>query len=92
MAKKNRFKLSHNEPFFFEGDKGEYEIPPLDKLTYEDWKTVAELTNKKDVDTGVVLDAYKEFFLRICPELENEAIGDNQWFQFGTAYFRAMGE
>lgn len=92
MAKKKRFKLTHHEPFVFEGDKGEYEIPPLEKLTYAQWKDVAAIATGEEVDPGVLLVAYKAFFLKVCPELENEEVGDNQWIQLGSAYFEAMGE
>lgn len=92
MAKKKGFKLTHHEPFVFYGDNGEYEIPPLEKLTFEEWKDVAELVTHDDTDTKLILDSYKEFFLRICPDLANEEIGDNQWLQFGSAYFTSMGE
>lgn len=92
MAKKKGFKLTHHEPFVFYGDKGDYEIPPLEKLTYEQWKDVGAVATNADSKPGVILGAYKEFFLNVCPELKNEDIGDNQWFQFGSAYFEAMGE
>ena len=92
MAKNKRFKLTHHEPFVFEGDKGEYEIPPLEKLTYDQWKNVAAIATGAEVDPGVLLAAYKAFFLKVCPELESEEVGDNQWIQFGSAYFEAMGE
>lgn len=87
---RNSFKLKHHEPFTFEGDKGTYKIPPLEELAYEDWKDVAGLTRGSDMKK--TLDAYKAFFLRVCPDLEQEAIGDNQWLQLGGIYFRAMGE
>ena len=90
MAKAS-FKLTHNEPFEFIGDNGKYIIPPLDDLSYADWKGVAALAGGK-ADTKKILEEYKKFFLRICPELADEKIGDNQWIQFGTAYFAAMGE
>ena len=92
MAKPKGFKLKHNDPFIFYGDKGNYELPPLEDLGYDDWKDIADLTTKSDVDTKMLLEAYKEFFPRICPELSAEKIGDNQWLQFGNAYFDAMGE
>lgn len=93
MAKVKRFKLVHHEPFIFEGDNGEYQIPPLEQLTYDDWKDVADLlTNGAKTDTKKLLDAYKTFFAKACPELENESIGDNQWLQLGSVYFDAMGE
>lgn len=87
---KNSFKLTHHEPFIFEGDNGEYTIPPLEKLSYDQWKDVAALAN--GAGTKEMLDAYKEFFLEVCPNLKNEEIGDNQWLQFGSAYFESMGE
>lgn len=90
MAKKNSFKLKHHEPFIFEGDHGEYQIPPLERLAYEDWKDVSSLT--EETDTKRTLDVYKEFFLRVCPQLADEEIGDNQWLQLGSVYFTAMGE
>lgn len=89
--KKNEFRLVHYEPFVFVGDNGSYKIPPLDRLTYEDWKEVAELTTN-NATTKQMLKAYKAFFLGVCPELSNEQIGDNQWLQFGSAYFESMGE
>ena len=85
-----KFKLTHHEPFVFEGLKGSYEIPPLEKLTCDQWKDVAELST--GATTKQTLDAYKAFFLLVCPDLENEEIGDNQWLQFGSAYFESMGE
>ena len=90
MAKK-RFKLTHHEAFIFEGDKGEYEIPPLEQIPYRDWSKVAALINEGDV-TENLLDECKALFLKVCPDLENEEIGDNQWLMFGNAYFEAMGE
>ena len=88
---KNSFKLKHHEPFTFEGVHGKYKIPPLEKLTYDDWKDVASLSSG-EVDAKQMLDSYKEFFLRIVPDLGKEEIGDNQWLQFGSAYFESMGE
>lgn len=92
MAKTKKFKLIHHDPFIFEGDHGEISIPPLEELSYEDWKDVAaELTTGK-IGTKKLLDAYKAFFLHVCPELSGERIGDNQWLQLGSVYFEAMGE
>ena len=91
MTKRKGFKLVHHDPFMFYGDNGEYAIPPLEKLAYNDWKDVASLADK-DVGMEAMLDAYKAFFLAVCPELEDEDIGDNQWLQFGSAYFESMGE
>lgn len=91
MAKTKRFKLVHHEPFIFEGDNGEHTIPPLERLAYDDWKEVAELADG-NTSTKKMLDAYKKFFLKVCPELADEDIGDNQWLQFGSVYFEAMGE
>ena len=92
MAKKNSFKLRHHEPFTFEGDHGTYEIPPLERLSYEQWKDVAVVSTNADAKPEIVLTAYKEFFLNVCPDLKGEDIGDNQWFQFGNLYFESMGE
>ena len=91
MAKTKRFKLVHHDPFIFEGDNGEHTIPPLDRLAYDDWKDVADLANGS-ASTKKMLEAYKTFFLKVCPELADEDIGDNQWLQFGSVYFEAMGE
>lgn len=85
-----KYKLKHHEAFEFEGDKGTYTIPPLEQLAYDEWKGVASLAN--GADARQMLEAYKSFFLAICPELKEEEIGDNQWLQFGTAYFESMGE
>ncbi len=89
-ADKGSFVLKSHPAFTFVGEKGEYEIQALDSLAYDDWKEVASLGNSNDIKK--ILDAYKEFFLRVCPDLAQETIGDNQWLQFGNAYFEAMGE
>ena len=91
MAKRKTFKLKHHEPFEIEGELGTYEIPPLEKMAYDDWKDVAALLNG-DADMGNMLEAYKSFFLNVCPDIANEEIGDNQWLQLGSAYFESMGE
>ena len=91
MGKKRvAFKLTHREPFPVECENGTYEIPPLDRLAYEDWADVASL--RDDTDTKQMLEIYKSFFIRICPGLAQEDIGDNQWLILGTAYLEAMGE
>lgn len=87
-----KFKLKHHEPFIFEGDNGSYSIPPLEELTYDQWKGVASVSTNADADARIILAAYKTFFLEVCPDLENEKIGDNQWLQFGSLYFESMGE
>lgn len=91
MAKVKRFKLVHHEPFIVDGEHGEYTIPPLDKVAFADWKDVAALADGK-ATMEQMLTEYKAFFLRVCPDLADEEIGDNQWLQLGGAYFEAMGE
>lgn len=86
----SKFILKHHKPFIFKGDNGEYQIPPLEELSYDSWKDVAALAN--GADTKQILDAYKAFFLEVCPDLSKEKIGDNQWIQFGSMYFDSMGE
>ena len=92
MGKQKKFKLKRHDPFIVEGDHGDHEIPPLEKLSYEQWKEVAAISMNSESKPGIILAAYKEFFLRVCPELADEEIGDNQWMQLGAAYFEAMGE
>ena len=88
--KKSAFKLTHKEPFAVECEGGTYDIPPLDRLSYDDWADVASLTD--DTDRKQMLETYKTFFVRICPDLAGEDIGDNQWLILGSAYLEAMGE
>lgn len=91
MAKvKNSFNLSKHELFTINTPSGSYEIPALETLAYDDWKDVAAVSNGKDV--RALIRAYKEFFLRVCPALVNEGIGDSQWVQLGNAYMAYMGE
>ena len=92
MGKKVKtFKLKHNDPFVFEGDHGTYEIQPIEAFSYDSWIGVAEASTAGD--TKAMLEAYKDFFLKVaCPSLDAEQIGDNQWLQFGNAYFESMGE
>lgn len=91
MKKRETFKLKHKEPFAVECDGGTvYEIPPLDRLAYEDWADISQLGD--DADTKMVIDTYRAFFLRVCPDLEGEDIGDNQWVILGRGYLEAMGE
>ncbi len=89
---KNEYKLTHHEAFKFVGDKGTYEIPPVDKLEYDTWSGIAMMFDGRKTDVKKMLDNYKAFFLNVCPDLAAEDIGDNQWLQFGNAYFKAMGE
>lgn len=91
MAKVKRFKLKHHDPFIIDGDNGEHAIPPLEKIAFTDWKDVAALADGK-ATMEQMLAEYKAFFLKVCPDLEDEQIGDNQWLQLGGAYFEAMGE
>lgn len=89
MAKKNSFILTKHEPFTIVGNT-EHKIPPLEDLSYEDWKGVAALRN--GTDTKRIIEAYKAFFEAVCPELKDEPIGDNQWIMIGKSYFDYMGE
>ena len=86
----SKYILKHHDPFVFQGDEGTYKIPPLEELSYDSWKDVAALAN--GADPRQILDAYKAFFLDVCPDLAKEKIGDNQWIQFGSKYFDSMGE
>ena len=88
--KKAVFRLTHKEPFTVECENGTYDIPPLDRLSYDDWADIASL--RDDTDRRQMLEIYKAFFCRICPGLKDEDIGDNQWLILGTAYLEAMGE
>lgn len=91
MAKvKNTFNLSKHEAFKINTPSGSYEIPALEALAYEDWKDVAAVSNGNDI--GALIRAYKEFFLRVCPALASEGIGDSQWVLLGRAYMTYMGE
>ena len=90
MGKRNAFKLTHKEPFLVECEKEKHEIPPLDRLKYDDWADISQLPEA--ADTKQVIDTYKAFFMRVCPSLESEDIGDNQWVILGKAYLKAMGE
>lgn len=90
MGKQNTFKIKHNDPFIVEGENGKYEIPPLEKIPYCEWSDVAAVLNE-DVSQKM-LDTCKDFFLKICPNLKNEEIGDHQWIQLGTMYFETMGK
>lgn len=84
------FKLTKHEPFVIEGVHGSYEIPPLENLEYEDWKGIAEASQQSDFKKK--LDAFREFFIRICPDLEKEGLADNQCMALGTAYMMDMGK
>ena len=90
MGKKNVLNLTHKEPFTVKCENGMYNIPPLDRLKYDDWADIATLSD--DTDRKQMLEIYKAFFIRICPDLAGEDIGDNQWLILGSSYLDAMGE
>lgn len=90
MGKKTTYKLTHMDPFAVECDNGVHEIPTLDHLKYDDWADISQLPGT--ADTKQVIETYRAFFLRVCPSLENEDIGDSQWVKLGKAYLQAQGE
>ncbi len=88
---KNTFTLTKHEDFTVNGTQGTYKFPPLETLTYNDWKDVVALVrNGGKIPNQIV--AYRDFFTKLCPEIEQEGLGENQWLQLGTAYFDYMGK
>ena len=84
-------KLTYHEPFIVKAKGGEYAIPPLEDLEYEDWQIFEKFDNE-NLTVKETIDTYKEFFTKICPGLANEKIADNQWGRIGSAYLEEMGE
>lgn len=89
MKDGNSFKLKKHHTFVIDGEHGSYKIPPLEQLPYDVWKGIA---NASKYDTKRQIDAFRDFCIGICPEIEKEEIGDYQWLIIGKKYLELMGE
>lgn len=80
----NRFKLVKHGPFIVEGEKETYEIPHPQTLDLDLVEPLASLNEGSSAKERSKKS--KEFFLQICPELENEDISDYDWLSLMSMY------
>ncbi len=72
MAKVVNYKIRKRPPYIIEGEKGEYQIPPAEKLDFEDGLLFDKLN--KEPDPIKRAEMAKSFLLKYAPALENEDI------------------
>ena len=85
------YQIKEKDPFIIKGKKGkEYKIPIIDGLDIDAFEI---LVRYNETDNAVEkVKVCKEFFLHIAPELENEKIGDVEYFKIFEEYNKAKTE
>ena len=82
------YQIKEEEPYIITGKKGqEYQIPQLNGLGIDDFAQLVRYNETKDVIEKIKI--CKEFFLTLAPELENEQIGDVEYFHIFQDYNEA---
>ena len=82
------YQITEKEPYIITGKEGkEYKIPQVDGLSIDEF---AILVRYNETDDAVEkIKVCKEFFLTIAPELEDEKIGDVEYFKIFQDYNEA---
>lgn len=79
------YQIKEQEPYVIKGKKGkEYKIPQVHGLDIDDFALLVKYNETDDVIEKIKI--CKEFFLKIVPELEDEKIGDVEYFQIFQDY------
>ena len=82
------YQITDHEPYIITGKNGkEYQIPQLKGLGVDDFAQLIKYNETDDVIEKIKI--CKEFFLKIAPDLEEEEIGDVEYFQIFQDYNRA---
>lgn len=82
------YQLQEHEPYIIKGKKGkEYKIPQVKGLGIDDFAQLVKYNETKDVIEKIKI--CKEFFLALAPDLEDEKIGDVEYFQIFQDYNEA---
>ncbi len=85
------YQIKERAPYIIKGKKGkEYKIPQVEGLTIDEFEILVRY-NETDKPAEKV-KICKEFFLNIAPELEDEGIGDVEYFRIFEDYNQAKTE
>ena len=79
------YQIKEHAPFIIKGKKGnEYKIPQVVGLGVDDFALFIKYNETEDPVERI--KACKEFFLSVAPELEDEGIGDVEYFEIFEEY------
>jgi len=82
------YQIKERAPYIIKGKKGkEYKIPQIDGLNIDDFEILIKYNETDNAVEKVKI--CKEFFLHIAPELEDEKIGDVEYFRIFEEYNKA---
>ena len=85
------YQIKEQEPFIIKGKDGkEYQIPRYNSLSIDEFAIIVKYTEAE----GIVekMKYCKEFLLTVAPELENEDIGDVEYFKIFQEYDKPVNE
>lgn len=78
------FQIPKATPFVIKGEKGEYLLPAMSRLSTEELGDI--LTMLPDTPAAEKVAIVKAFLLRVAPKLKDEELGDWGYFQIYQAY------
>ena len=85
------YQIKDRDPFIIKGKKGkEYKIPQVNGLDIDDFAIMVRYIETTDPVEKVKV--CKEFLLHIAPELEDEKIGDVEYFNIFEEYNKVKNE
>lgn len=81
----NMYQIKEQELYVIKGKKGkEYKIPQVNGLTIDEFAIMLKFNHAEDLVDKIKFS--KEFLLAIAPELEEEKIGDVEYFNIFVDY------
>ncbi len=79
------YEIKEQEPYIIKGKKGkEYKLPQIIGLGVDEFATLMSYSETDDLVERIKI--CKEFILGIVPELEDEGIGDVEYFRIFEDY------
>ena len=82
------YQIKEQEPYVITGKEGkEYKVPQVDGLSIDEFAILVRYNETSDAVEKIKV--CKEFFLTIVPELEDENIGDVEYFHIFQDYNEA---
>lgn len=85
------YQIKEQDPFIVKGKKGkEYKIPRIDGLSVDEFAVVMKYTETEDPVERVRI--CKDFILMIVPEIEEENIGDVEYYRIFEEYNKIKTE
>lgn len=78
------YQIPKATPFVVKGEKGEYLLPSMSRLSSEELGDI--LTMLPDTPAAEKVAIVKAFLLRVAPKLKDEELGDWGYLQIYLAY------